>query len=148
MARQLVQLVGSEEGLSKAERDAIMVRTTAKTRAERIKQVREQEKLWARHKAREYRSSVKDHHAELNAQLHDGWVKARDEKQKQLERDKLERAFKRQSDPPAAVTFHAIRGPGTSMHQPIDRGNLLSQITVSGASEPPGVSMLPSKMCS
>ena len=36
--------------------------------------------------------------------------------QKQLELDKLERAFKRQSDPPAAVTFHAIRGPGTSMH--------------------------------
>lgn len=78
---------GDTYKLSKAERDAIMVRTTAKTRAERIKQVREQEKLWARHKAREYRSSVKDHHAELNAQLHDGWVKARDEKQKQLERD-------------------------------------------------------------
>ena len=36
---------------------------------------------------------------------------------KQLEVDKLERAFKRQSDPPAAVTFHAIRGPGSHMHQ-------------------------------
>ena len=36
---------------------------------------------------------------------------------KQLEVDKLERAFKRQSDPPAAVTFHPIRGPGTSIHQ-------------------------------
>ena len=73
--------------LTKAERDIISARTMAKARAERIKQVREQERLWARHKAREYRASVKDHHAELNAQLHDGWVKARDEKQRQLERD-------------------------------------------------------------
>ena len=73
--------------LTKAERDIISARTMAKARAERIKQVREQERLWARHKAREYRASVKDHHAELNTQLHDGWVKARDEKQRQLERD-------------------------------------------------------------
>ena len=73
--------------LTKAERDIISARTMAKARAERIKQVREQERLWARHRAREYRASVKDHHAELNAQLHDGWVKARDEKQIQLERD-------------------------------------------------------------
>ena len=51
--------------LTKAERDIISARTMAKARAERIKQVREQERLWARHKAREYRASVKDHHAEL-----------------------------------------------------------------------------------
>ena len=57
--------------LTKAERDIISARTMAKARAERIKQVREQERLWARHKAREYRASVKDHHAELNTQLHD-----------------------------------------------------------------------------
>ena len=40
---------------------------------------------------------------------------------KQLEVDKLERAFKKQSDPPAAVTFLAIRGPGTSMHQALQQ---------------------------
>ena len=67
--------------LTKAERDIISARTMAKARAERIKQVREQERLWARHKAREYRASVKDHPRRVNTQLHDGWVKARDENQ-------------------------------------------------------------------
>ena len=62
-------------------------RAAESTRLERLRQVRDQEKLWARFKAREYRASVSDHHAELTYQLHEGWVKARNDKQRELERD-------------------------------------------------------------
>ena len=62
-------------------------KVTSTTRLTRIQEVREQEKLWARFQAREFRAAVHDHHDELTHQLHQGWLAARKEKQQQLERD-------------------------------------------------------------
>ena len=73
--------------LGAGEREVQHARAAESTRLERLRQVRDQEKLWARFKAREYRASVSDHHAELTYQLHEGWVKARNDKQRELERD-------------------------------------------------------------
>ena len=62
-------------------------KASSSSRLTRIQQVREQEKLWARFQAREFRAAVKDHHVELTNQLHQGWLKARALKQQELERD-------------------------------------------------------------
>jgi hypothetical protein len=62
-------------------------KASSSSRLTRIQQVREQEKLWARFQAREFRAAVKDHHVELTNQLHQGWLEARALKQQELERD-------------------------------------------------------------
>ena len=62
-------------------------KASSSSRLARIQQVREQERLWARFQAREFRAAVKDHHVELTNQLHQGWLKARALKQQELERD-------------------------------------------------------------
>jgi hypothetical protein len=78
---------GATYQLGGTEREAAHARAADATRLERLRQVRDQEKLWARFKAREYRASVADHHAELTYQLHEGWLKARNDKQRELEQD-------------------------------------------------------------
>ena len=73
--------------LGAGEREAHHSRDAEAARLERLRQVREQEKQWARFKAKEYRASVADHHAELTYQLHEGWLRARRKKQRELEDD-------------------------------------------------------------
>lgn len=93
------------------ERDLSHAKASATTRLERMKQVREQEKLWARFQAKEFRASVKEHHAELEHQLREGWLKAKEEKQRELENDysnAVQGVGRAQRD--AAERGHARRG--------------------------------------
>jgi len=93
------------------ERDLSHAKASAATRLERMKQVREQEKLWARFQAKEFRASVEEHHAELEHQLREGWRKAREEKQRELENDysnAVQGVGRAQRD--AAERGHARRG--------------------------------------
>ena len=62
---------GATYALGAVEGAAAAKRATDSTRVERLRQVREQERLWARFKAKEYRAAVADHHAELTHQLHE-----------------------------------------------------------------------------
>ena len=85
--RRVVVDAGPSYRLGRAERDARLARKADASRLERLRQVREQERLWARFQAKEFRASVADHHAELTHQLREGWLAARKAKQEELERD-------------------------------------------------------------
>ena len=85
--RRVVVDAGPSYRLGRAERDARLARKADASRVERLRQVREQERLWARFQAKEFRASVADHHAELTHQLREGWLAARKAKQEELERD-------------------------------------------------------------
>ena len=50
--------------LGAAEASARLKKATQTTRLERLAQVREQEKVWAKFKVREFQRSVKEHHGE------------------------------------------------------------------------------------
>ena len=84
--RRVVVDAGPSYRLGRAERDARLARKADASRLERLRQVREQERLWARFHAKEFRASVADHHAELTHQLREGWLAARKAKQEELER--------------------------------------------------------------
>ena len=73
--------------LGAAEASARLKKATQTTRLERLAQVREQEKVWAKFKVREFQRSVEEHHGELENQLRAGWARAREAKQKELDED-------------------------------------------------------------
>lgn len=73
--------------LGAAEASARLKKATQTTRLERLAQVREQEKVWAKFKVREFQRSVEEHHGELENQLRVGWTRAREAKQKELDED-------------------------------------------------------------